>query len=229
MNDQNDQPTNTLDSPRLSDLLTRLFRESEASDAKLREMLGHVSPEERARRMADPHADYRKFFERVRELYMAVSPETARLLYMLARANGARAIVEFGTSFGISTIHLAAALRDNGGGRLVGSDLEPPKVEQARANLSAAGLEDLVEVREGDALETLARDLPETVDLLLLDGHKPLYGRILDLVAPRLRKGAILVADNANASPEYVTRVRVAGGPYLSVPFGEDVEVSVKL
>ena len=179
--------------------------------------------------MADPHADYRKFFGRVRELYMAVSPETARLLYMLARANGARAIVEFGTSFGVSTIHLAAALRDNGGGRLIGSELESQKVARARANLSAAGLEDLVDVREGDALETLARDLPETIDLLLLDGHKPLYVPILDLVAPRLRAGAFLVADNVDASPEYVARVRAKGGGYLSVPFADDVELSVKL
>ena len=175
-------------------------------------MFGALPPEERARRMADPNADYRQFYGRAKELYMAVSPETARLLYMLARATRARGVVEFGTSFGISTIHLAAALRDNGGGRLVGSELEPNKVAQARANLTRAGLADLVDVREGDALETLARDLPETIDLVLLDGHKPLYPRILDLVAPRLRAGACLVADNADASPDYVARVRAAGG-----------------
>jgi predicted O-methyltransferase YrrM len=229
MKDNRDQPTNTLNSPRVASLLERLFQESDASNAKLRAMLGDISPEERARRMADPHADYRKFFARVRELYMAVSPETARLLYMLARANGARAIVEFGTSFGISTIHLAAALRDNGGGRLIGSELESLKVERARANLVAAGLDDLVDVREGDALETLSRDLPETIDLLLLDGHKPLYLPIFDLVAPRLRTGALLVADNIDASPEYLARVRATGGGYLSVPFAEDVELSIKV
>jgi predicted O-methyltransferase YrrM len=228
MNDRSKQPS-TLNSPRVARLLERLFEESEASDERLRQMLGDMPPEERARRMGDPAADYRKFFKRVKELYMAVSPETARLLYMLARANSAKAIVEFGTSFGISTIHLAAALRDNGGGRLVGSELEPQKVEQARANLSAAGLEDLVDVREGDALETLARDLPETVDLVLLDGHKPLYVPILDLVAPRLRSGALLVADNVDASPGYVERVRAKDGEFVSVPFAEDVEVSIKV
>lgn len=229
MADHGDHHTDTLSSPRVAELLARLFKESEASNAKLRQMLGDVSPEERARRMADPRADYRQFFTRVKEHYLAVSPETARLLYMLARANGARAIVEFGTSFGISTIHLAAALRDNGGGRLVGSELEPKKVEQARANLSAAGLADLVDVREGDALETLARDLPETIDLVLLDGHKPLYVPILELVAARLRAGALLVADNVDASPDYLARVRAAGSGYLSVPFAEDVELSIKL
>jgi predicted O-methyltransferase YrrM len=192
-------------------------------------MFGAMPPEERARRMADANSDYRQFYGRARELYLAVSPETARLLYMLGRATRARAVVEFGTSFGISTIHLAAALRDNGGGRLVGSELEPTKAAQARDNLAAAGLSELVDIREGDALETLARDLPETIDVVLLDGHKPLYPRILDLVAPRLRPGSCLVADNVDASPGYVARVRAPGGGYLSVPFAEDVELSIKL
>jgi predicted O-methyltransferase YrrM len=231
MNDPDRQTaqTHALSTPQVADLLARLFAEAKTSDAKLREMFGALPPEERARRMSDPNADYRQFYGRAKELYMAVSPETARLLYMLARATHARAIVEFGTSFGISTVHLAAALRDNGGGRLVGSELEPNKVTQARANLSAAGLADLVDVREGDALETLGRDLPETIDLVLLDGHKPLYPRILDLVAPRLRAGACLVADNADASPDYLARVRAAGGAYLSVPFAKDVELSIKV
>ena len=55
------------------------------------------------------------------------------------------------TSFGISTLHLAAALRDNGGGRLITSEFEPSKVARARDNLTAAGLIDLLEIREGDA------------------------------------------------------------------------------
>jgi predicted O-methyltransferase YrrM len=229
MTDHKDQTANTLGSPRVAELLTRLFAEAEASEGKMREMFGALTPEERTRRMSDPNADYRQFYGRAKELYMAVSPATARLLYMLTRATKARGIVEFGTSFGLSTIHLAAALRDNGGGRLVGSELEPNKVAQARANLKAVGLDDLVDVREGDALETLGRDLPDTIDVVLMDGHKALYPRILDLVAPHLRAGACLVADNADASPAYLARVRGAGSGYLSVPFADDVELSVKL
>jgi predicted O-methyltransferase YrrM len=229
MNDPEDAAQGTLSAPPVAALLARLFAEASASNDKLRQIFGAMPPEERLRRMKDPKGDYRDFYGRAKELYMAVSPETARLLYMLGRATRARGIVEFGTSFGISTIHLAAALRDNGGGRLVGTELEPNKVAQARANLEAAGLADLVDVREGDALETLGRDLPETIDLVLLDGHKPLYPRVHDLVAPRLRVGACLVADNAAASPDYLARVRQEGGDYLSVPFGEDVELSVKL
>lgn len=223
------QHSDTLNAPHVAALLSRLFAEAQASDEQLRQLIGQLPPEERARRMSDPNTDYRQWYGRAKDLYLAVSPETARLLYMLARATKARSIVEFGTSFGISTIHLAAALRDNGGGRVIGSEFEPSKTAQALKNLREAGLADLVEVREGDALETLARDLPETIDLVLLDGHKPLYPRILDLIAARLRPGACLVADNADASPDYLKRVRQAGGGYLSVPFAEDVELSIRL
>lgn len=221
----------TLHAPAVTELLARLFSESAASDDLLRERLGALSPEERVRRMTDPRSDYRELYGRAKDLYLAVSPETGRLLYLLARATNARAIVEYGTSFGISTIHLAAALRDNGhaDARLVGSELEPGKAERARAHLAAAGLADLCDIRVGDAVETLARELPATLDLVLFDGFKPLYAKILDLVAPRLRPGAILVADNAAASPAYLARVRAPGGGFASVDFGGDVEVSVKV
>src|SRR5271169_2009612 len=158
---------NTLATPPVAALLKRLFADAERSDQLLAKMFGHLSREERAARMADPNADYREFFSKAKDILMAVSPETGALLYMLARGNGARAIVEFGTSFGLSTIHLAAALRDNGGGKLIGTEFEPNKLAHARANLEAAGLADLVDIREGDALQTLARDLPGSVDLLL--------------------------------------------------------------
>src|SRR5262249_26362601 len=126
------------------------------------------------------------------------------------------------------TIHLAAALRDNGGGVLVGSELEPNKVAAARDNLRAAGLADLVDIREGDALDTLARDLPATIDVGLLDGHKPLYGRVLEVLAPRLRAGACILADNADAAPDYVARVR-GGDGFVSAPVSDEVEISLKL
>ncbi|MFX9969622.1 hypothetical protein ABTP69_19380, partial [Acinetobacter baumannii] len=77
-------------------------------------------------------ADYQTFYTQMKDAPLAVSRETATLLYMLARSTNARSIVEFGTSFGLSTIHLAAALRDNGGGKLIGSEFEPGKVEKAR-------------------------------------------------------------------------------------------------
>jgi predicted O-methyltransferase YrrM len=149
------------------------------------------------------------------------------LLYMLARSSNARNVIEFGTSFGISTLHLAAALRDNGGGRLITTEFEASKIARARKHITEGGLIDLVEIREGDALKTLSVDLPDTIDLLLLDGAKALYVDILDLVESRLRPGAVIVADNAGYSPEYLARVRSTDAGYLSTPFGGDVEVSM--
>jgi predicted O-methyltransferase YrrM len=218
----------TLTTPPLAPLLERLFADADTSDEILQQMTGNLSPAERAARMKSM-TDYRSFYSRVKDVYLAVSRETAILLYMLARNAKARSIVEFGTSFGISTLHLAAALKDNGGGRLIGSEFESSKVVRARENIAAAGLSDLVDIREGDALETLARDLPESIDLVLLDGAKSLYPRVLSLLEPRLRAGALIVADNAEMSPEYLAHVRAPGAGYLSVPFAEDVELSMKL
>jgi predicted O-methyltransferase YrrM len=218
----------TLTRPPVSTLLQTLFAQAEGRDGALRRQLAASSPDERATFMAGAKTDYRDFYGRARELFLPVSPETGRLLYMLARACKARSIVEYGSSFGISTLHLAAALKDNGGGRLIGSEFEPGKVAQARRNLATAGLEDLVEIREGDALETLARDLPESIDLALLDGAKVLYPRVLALLEPRLAPGALVLADNADDSPEYLAHVRDATHGYVSVPFADDVELSMK-
>ena len=148
---------------------------------------------------------------------------------MLARSSRARTIVEFGTSFGISTLHLAAAVKDNGGGHLITTEFEPTKVARARANLTAGGLIDLVEIREGDALQTLGAGLPDTIDLLLLDGAKALYPDILSLVESHLPPGAFIVADNADNSPDYLARLRAPASGYMSIPFGEDVELSMRV
>jgi len=173
--------------------------------------------------------DYVDLYSRLKDLPLAVSRETGRLLYMLARAARARTIVEFGASFGLSALHLAAALRDNGGGRLITTEFEPSKAARARQNLADGGLIDLVEIREGDALKTLSTDLPETIDLLLLDGAKALYPEILRLVESRLRSGAFIVADNADWSPEYLEYVRSPAKGYMSTPFADDVELSVRI
>jgi predicted O-methyltransferase YrrM len=218
----------TLITPPLSTVLTRLFADAQATDATLEQKTATLSPEDRAKLMTSA-TDYRALYSRMKDFHLAVSRETGTLLYMLARATGARSIIEFGTSFGVSTLHLAAALKDNGGGRLIGSEFEPSKVVRARANIAAAGLSDLVDIREGDALETLARDLPESIDLVLLDGAKALYPSVLALLEPRLRAGALIVADNAGMSPEYLAHIRTPGGAYFSVPLAEDVELSMKL
>jgi predicted O-methyltransferase YrrM len=218
----------TLTNAPVAPLLNRLFAEAEAAHPMADPAFAAISSEERLRLMRSK-ADYRDFYAQLKDYALPVSRDTGRLLYMLARATRARAIVEFGTSFGLSTLHLAAALRDNGGGRLITSEFEPSKIARAQANLAAGGLADLVEIREGDALETLASNLPDTIDLLLLDGAKSLYMDVLGLVGSRLRTGAVIVADNADHCPEYLEYVSVPENGYLSMPFTEEVELTIRL
>lgn len=212
----------------LAPLLDRLFGEAEAASGATQAAVADLSDADRARMMRSK-TDYRDLYGRLKDAPLAVSRETGALLYMLARSSRARSIVEFGTSFGISTLHLAAGLLDNGGGRLITSEFEPSKAARARANLSAGGLIDLVEIREGDALKTLSIDLPDMIDLVLLDGAKALYPDILDLLEGHLGPGSIIVADNADDSPDYRARVRAPGSGYMSMAFAEDVELSVRI
>lgn len=222
----------TLTATPVAPLLDRLFAEDDAAHpattASAASYWNSLSADDRDRLMHS-RTDYANFYARMRDVPLAVSRDTGTLLYLLARSTGARSIVEFGTSFGLSTLCLASALRDNGGGKLVTTEFEPSKVARAKAHLAEGGLADLVEFREGDALETLAQGLPTQVDLLLLDGAKALYPDVLDLVEPRLRPGALVVADNADFFPPYVERVRAPGSGYLSIGFGEDVELSIRL
>ncbi|MBU1378338.1 MAG: O-methyltransferase [Alphaproteobacteria bacterium] len=217
----------TLTSTPLAPLLERLFDEADAASPDANPAFAAIPAEARVQLMRSK-TGYLDLYTALKDYPLPVSRETGLLLYMLARSRGARAIVEFGTSFGISTLHLAAALRDNGGGRLITSEFEPSKVARARENLTAGGLIDLVEIREGDALQTLASDLPERIDLVLLDGAKGLYPDVLDLLESRLAPGALIVADNADYSPDYLARVRGTAG-YLSTPFGAEVELSMRV
>ncbi len=212
----------TLATAPLAALLDRLFTEAEAPPSpEFRAALNQTSPDERL-------PDYLRFYSRAKSAYLAVSRDTAQLLYMLVRSTGAREVVEFGTSFGISTLHLAAGLRDNGAGRVITTEFEPSKIERARENFVAGGLDDLIEIREGDALQTLAHDLPEQIDIVLLDGAKTLYLPVLKLLEEHLRPGALIVADNTDKSPDYLEIVRSSAKGYTSVPFAEDVELSMR-
>lgn len=169
---------------------------------------------------------------RMKDVYIPLAPEQGRFLYLVARAIGATRIVEFGTSFGVSTIYAAAAARDTGG-RVIGTELEPSKRERALAHLAEAGLGDLVEVRLGDALDTL-RDVPGPVDLLLLDGWKDLYLPVLQLLQPKLRPGAVVLADNIKtfrrSLAPFVDYVRDGNGfRSVTLPLKDGFEYAVRL
>jgi len=170
---------------------------------------------------------------RFKDIYIPISRAQGRFLYLVARSLGARRIVEFGTSFGISTIYAAAAARDNGG-VVIGSELEPGKHRAARANLAEAGVGEYAEIRLGDALETLA-DVPPPIDLVLLDGWKELYLPMLKLLSPKLRTGAVVLADNIRtfrwALASYVDYVQSGknGFASMTLPLADGFEYSVKL
>jgi len=131
---------------------------------------------------------------RMGNLYLSVSRAEGRLLYLLARGSGARYIVEFGASFGVSTTYLAAAARDNGG-QLVTTEAHPDKCAATRAVLAQAGLGNVVTLLEGDARETLA-DAADGIDFLFLDGWKGMYLPVFELLKPKLVDGALIAADN---------------------------------
>src|SRR3954462_6846524 len=167
----------TLTTQPLAPLLDRLLAEAALLRPEASQAFAGLF--ERAEELMRSKSGHVELYTHLKDFPLPVSRETGVLLYMLARSLEARTIVEFGTSFGISTLFLAAALRDNGGGRLITTEFEPSKIARARSNLATGGLSDLVEIRIGDALQTLRVDLPETIDLLLLDGAKALYPEIL--------------------------------------------------
>jgi predicted O-methyltransferase YrrM len=159
---------------------------------------------------------------------LAITPEVGELLYALALARRPRTIVEFGASLGFSTIHLAAAARDLGDARVITTEMEPEKAAGARENLAEAGLGDVVDLRVGDALETLS-DVAE-VDLLFLDGWNNLYLSVLDLLEHRLSPGALVIADLSEDDPElipYSERMHDQSGGYRSVTIPLDAGVVV--
>ena len=215
----------SLTSAPLAPLIERLYTQASAATSPV---LNTISEDERERLMHSK-TEYVALYSMLKDLWLPVSRDTGKLLYMLARSSKARAIVEFGTSFGLSTLHLAAALRDNGGGVLIGSEFEASKIALAREHFIEGGVSDLIHIREGDALVTLASDLPDSVDLLLLDGAKTLYGDVLGLVESHLRPGALVVADNTDYCPEYLAHVRAPENGYLSVAFADDIELSIRL
>jgi predicted O-methyltransferase YrrM len=157
----------------------------------------------------------------------------AELLYLLCRAIGAKRVAECATSYGVSTLYLAAAVRDNGGGHVIGSELVPEKADGAHQALAKAQLAHLVEIRVGDALRSF-RDLGGPIDLLLVDGWPSgqvptLALSVLQLVAPQLRPGALVLNDNGE--DDYLAYVRDPANGFISMslPLKGGMELSVRV
>jgi len=163
----------------------------------------------------------------------SIHPEQGDLIYLLCRGMRATRVVEFATSIGMSTLYFAAAMRDNGGGTVIGSELVPAKVATAKRNLAEAGLAEYAEIRQGDARQTL-RDLGGPVDFALIDGWPLEEGpslalQVIKIVAPQIRVGGYVMNDNAE--PDFLEFVRDPGNGFLSVtlPIKNGTELSVKV
>ena len=220
-------PNQGLQEPQVKQTLERLHRAARGDALVfLRGLPDGLAAKMRGKSMFDG------FEPHMKNAFIQISHGAGEAIYNTARAIGAKRIVEFGTSFGVSTIYLACAVRDNGGGTVIGSELEPAKVKTARQNIASAGLEFFVEVREGDALSTLA-NIEAPIDLVLLDGWKDLYIPILKMLTPKLRRGSAVFADNINTFKKtlrpYVTHMRDPQNGYVTTTLstGSGLEYSV--
>ena len=225
--------TSAIQDPIVRNVLNRLHGESEAEMAAFAPRRRLRLPRLRRRRRGQP-VDWDAARELYRDKYIALERPQGNLLYLLARSLGATRAAEFGTSFGISTIYLATAMRDNGGGLVIGSEIEPTKAAVARRNLDEAGLAEFAEIRVGDARETLA-DPGGTLDLVLIDGFPHLNLTMLQLLAPHLREGGIVMADNVGSFPRemdpYVAWVQDPANGFVSttLPLRGGTELSLRV
>ncbi|MFF0816544.1 O-methyltransferase [Rhodococcus sp. NPDC003318] len=201
--------TSSLTTEPLAGILARLYDADAAGRTGRPRGTGrHHSTTATAQERADAASD----------IYMPISPDTGRLAYSLIRASRPAQIVEFGMSYGISTLHLAAAVRDNGVGHIHTTEMSAKKIAQASATFAEAGIDDLVTVLEGDALTTLG-EVTGPIGFVLLDGWKDLYLPVLTLLEDRLPSGTLVLADNAESADAmpYLDYVRDPGNGYTSV------------
>lgn len=219
-----------LNDPKLEALLDALHAQSDGQTGALEEYFG--------RRAREGTLDWKHMDEEThaffRDKMVALEKDKAEFCYLLCRALQAKRVVEAGTSFGVSTLYLAAAVRDNGGGTVIATEYEPAKAKAARANFAAAGLADYIDLREGDLADTLAR-IDGPVDFLLLDIWTDAIMPAVRHVAPHLRPGAVIIADNTTqARGGYADYFAYVADPAnrlrtMTLPFAGGLEMTVRV
>lgn len=169
----------------IQDVLADLHRQAEANHRQRKTALEAITNEKERK-------------EKQQELkstaYLSISAEQGKFLYLAARSIKAKHIVEFGCSFGISTIYLAWAA-EHSGGTVTTTELESQKWDTASRNLQRAELDHRVTLLKGDALETL-KNVVRPIDMLFLDGEKSLYLPVFTLLQSKLPAGSMIIADN---------------------------------
>lgn len=216
--------TSRLDEPRVAEVLADLHSRAAANDE-------HVLPRVLAAAAERGAESDQQMSDLLADAYIPISTVVGRLLHVFALTRPPGRIVEFGTSHGLSTIYLAAAISADDL-PIITTEAEPAKIAAARENFSAAGVAGRIELRAGDAFETLA-ELDEPISMLFLDGWKGLYLPLLRLLEDRLVNGAIVIADDTELLPElcadYLDYIRGNTMSYVSSPLPVDdgLEVSV--
>ena len=221
-----------LNDPKLEALLDRLHSES---DAQVDETNAYYARREREGTLDETYAfddDMHRFFS---NKLVALDRDKAEFCYQLCRSLRVTRVVEAGTSFGVSTLYLAAAVRDNQveDGVVIATEHEPKKAEIARANFEEAGLSEFIELREGDLRKTL-QDIPAPVDFMLVDIWDVALPA-LERVSPSLRQGAIVVCDNTTEDAvEYRDYFKFVNDPKnrfrtMTVPFAGGFELTVRV
>jgi len=225
-----------LHDPKLEALLATLHSASEAQDGAIGSYF--------ERRIKEGTLSWKGFDEEThrffRDKMVALEEEKAEFCYGLCRALRARRIVECGTSFGVSTLYLAAAIRDelalapNEKGVVIATEYEPEKAKIARANFEAAGLSAFIDLREGDLNETL-KVIEGPVDFVLLDIWVEAVVPALRHIWPNLRQGAVIIADNTEQSrPGYAPYFEFIADPKnrlrtMTLPFRGGLEMTIKV
>jgi predicted O-methyltransferase YrrM len=230
----------TLGAP-IDGLLHRLYARNREQDDSLAAYF--------SARAAEGSLDWNSFDARTNEFLkdklIALDRGKAEFCYHICRALGARRIVEAGTSFGVSTLFLASAVRDNArhapgsprndaaGPSVIATENEPDKAAHARHHFAEAGLSDLIDLREGDLRETLAT-VRGPVDFMLIDIWTPMARPALALIHPHLREGAVVICDNTQqfreAYDEYFEFVHDPrnGLRTMTLPFEGGLEFTVR-
>ncbi len=221
-----------LNDPKLEALLDRLHSKS---DAQVDETDAYYARREQEGTLDETYSfddEMHRFFS---DKLVALDRDKAEFCYQLCRSLRATRVVEAGTSFGVSTLYLAAAVRDNQveNGIVIGTEHEPKKAEVARANFKEAGLSEFIELREGDLRLTL-QNVEAPVDFMLVDIWDVALPA-LERVSPSLRQGAIVVCDNtAVDAVEYGDYFKFVNDPKnrfrtLTVPFAGGFELTVRV
>ncbi|MEW2087489.1 class I SAM-dependent methyltransferase [Streptomyces sp. NPDC005283] len=215
----------TLDNDNVSALLDRLYEDEQVKDAApIQKLIADGRPPEQI-----GHEALNEMFE---EAYLPIHRDVGNLMYLLCRTRNVKRAVEFGTSFAVSTIYLAAAVKDNGGGQVIGTEVMPSKIEVANRNIAEAGLTEYVEIREGDALKTLA-DLEGPIDLLLLDAWKDDNLTVLKMLEPVLAPNALVLGDDVSLArwlwEPYLEHVNGPDYHTVELPIGDGLVLSTRL